>query len=302
MVLQEFEAKGLIPELVTSNSTEVLILAGGKGSRLKKSEDPELRSKPKLLVSINRQGTPVTMLDNVILDLTSAGFSNISLLTSEDPESGGAQIEDHASQNYFDLKINISREPRPLGTAGATNKAIRERNLDIAVVTPGDTLFPFHLLPDAVKEHKQKNANLTWVVTSIPGDNAQNTGRILVGVLDKKIKHCFEGTNIDPAVYLTTSLIPLTSVGVVVTNGSYFIHRYQEFINELEIAEPIDMYRQFIPWLLFHQEPIYTYDIKQPAPDLGTPDRLEEFGRHGATTSDIKNFYPTMGPSYKSFK
>lgn len=73
--------------------------------------------------------------------------------------------------------------------------------------------------------------------------------------------------------------IPSTSVGVVVANRNFYVEKYSEFITEQAPEGPVDLYRKFMPWLIENGNAVHTFDIKKPAPDLGTPERLFKFGR-----------------------
>ncbi len=276
----EYETKPEAHEILDATDVEVFILAGGKGSRLRNSDRPELQNTPKVLVSINTPQGKVAMLDNAIIGLNDAGFYGITLLISDDPDSGGSLIETHALDTHSEIPIKFSRERTPLGTAGAVYRAFSSRTEQNTIVTPADTLFPFEVLQEAVREHRQRQAGLTWLVTTNPGTNAQNTGRILVDSENKAILYALE--NVEPNVYETVlssnHLIPATSAGVIITNRNYYVSKYEEFIKQNDIDGVVDLYRTFIPWLISTGEIVYSHDIGQPAPDLGTPDRLEQFG------------------------
>jgi len=277
--MKEIEIQLPSHEVKTNGSTEVFILAGGKGSRLRNSDKLELQNTPKALVEINTHRGRITMLDNTILGLCEVGFGKITLLTGNDPEAGGNLIESHTLLTYPDLSINFSREDQPLGTAGAVYKAFSNRSGEIAIITPADTLFPFDVLENALSEHKNNHQDLTWLVTTNPGPNAQNTGKIIVIPESGAILHVFEGEEMgeDQVIELNHHL-PATSVGVIIANRDFYVSKYEEFLNYNIINSVVDLYRHFIPWLLLKGEVIYSYDIKQPAPDLGTQDRLEQFG------------------------
>jgi len=263
-----------------SSGTEILILAGGKGSRLKESTDPELLSKPKPLISINTNRGELPMIDYVILNLTDAGFTNLTFLTSDDVDACGDDIEQHVLSMYDGrFNISFSREKFPLGTAGAAYLAMQDSNIETAIITPADTLFPFSLLPRALQIHKESQSKLTWMVTTNPGEGAQNSGRVLVDEATGIIKHSLEGVQVDPKAFCREGLIPTTSVGLVISDRDYYIARYQEYVNIFQQNGPTDLYRNLIPWLVSIGYQISTFDIMQPAPDLGTPDRLLRFGR-----------------------
>ena len=90
---------------------QAIILAGGKGTRLK----PYTITIPKPLVPINE--TPI--LDIVIKQLHANGFSNITLAVGHHAELIKAYFQDGSK---YDVKINYSFEKKPLGTAGPIKK------------------------------------------------------------------------------------------------------------------------------------------------------------------------------------
>ncbi len=77
------------------------------------------------------------------------------------------------------------------------------------------------------------------------------------------------------------ALKPVTSVGVVIANRDFFVERFIQHRMESPVAQigPVDLYRSFMPWLVQRGDRVGSFDIGQPAPDLGTPDRLVAFGR-----------------------
>ena len=85
---------------------DVLILCGGLGTRLR----DVVKDKPKCLAPIN--GKP--FIDLLLDDLVLQGFQRIVLATGH----LSYQLEQHVKQRN-DAEYIISREPEPLGTAGA---------------------------------------------------------------------------------------------------------------------------------------------------------------------------------------
>ncbi len=258
-----------------NNNIDVLLLAGGKGSRLKKGGLVDL---PKPLVPIQIDGHNIPMIENAIRGISTSIRSNLIILTSLDPDSRSDMVEEYILKTHPCGRISFSVEDQPLGTAGASNKVLVRSSSNIGIISPTDTLFPFHLLPNIVIAHTQKKANVTWVVTSQPGKDAQNTGKILT---DKQgyVLYDLEVSDMTlPLEYGTTNLSRMTSVGVVVTNRGYFTDIFGQYFDS-SAPQVIDLYRQYIPKLLEIGEKVDTFDIKQPAQDLGTIDRLNRYGR-----------------------
>ena len=265
--------------LQTPISPEIFILAGGKGTRLKNTDNPELLSKPKPLVRVQSNIGEHSMLDYVVLNLENNGFCNITFLTSDDPEAQGNDIEQYVFEHYDRLNPTFSRERSPLGTAGAAFLAMQNRLTETTVITPVDTLFPFETLPLALNAHLRNKSQITWLVTTEPGEEAQNTGRILVEGNSGVIYQSLEGSDIDTSKINSDGFIPSTSVGIVIANRNFYVDKYIEYATEHMPEGSVDLYRKFIPWLIKDGNAIHAFDIKKPAPDLGTPERLIKFGR-----------------------
>lgn len=259
----------------TNSDIDVLLLAGGKGSRLKQGSVIDL---PKPLVPIQIASHNVPMIENAIRGASLGIRSNLVILTSLDPDSQSDMVEEYIQRTHPCGRISFSVEDQPLGTAGAANKALIPRRSNIGIISPTDTLFPFHLLGEIVAEHRRKKSKATWVVTSKPGDGAQNTGKILTDGKGRVIYN-LEASDAEKPKGDTNHLNRMTSAGVVVTDREYFVDLFGQHFNHSS-PRVVDLYRQFIPKLLDVGETIDTFDIRQPAQDLGTVDRLNRYGRN----------------------
>ncbi len=268
------------------SDTPILELAGGFGTRMKGSGERKLDTRPKALVSPQGQET---FIDIALNGLCEQGFKNNYVLITTGEGTQGERIEKYVKRGIGlklekrGVKTNFSREDAPLGTAGASFKAISEFGLtDDVVITPIDIAFPFEKLQLAIEAHKDNSSSITWIVTSNPGENTQNIGKILVDKDSGKIKYNFENqasvAQIKPEE-LNDSTEARTSVGVFVVSGEYFTSQYKKFTEERpEFAnKPVDLYRDFTAWLLQKGETVDTYDIQESAPDLGTVDRIWQF-------------------------
>lgn len=99
-------------------------------------------------------------------------------------------IEEHVSANY-QKTVKFIREEQILGTAGAVFNALNLSEYSTVIIVPADTLFPFSLIPEILENHRPQNKSITWVVTTIPGENAQNPGKVLVDPFSKSVVHTF---------------------------------------------------------------------------------------------------------------
>ncbi len=142
-----------------------LVLAGGKGSRLRDAADPELHRTPKVLVPIDTPAGRTPMLGHALAQLAAAGFRRIAVLTSSDPATGAEAVESYALTHAARrVELTVHREDHPLGTAGAAYAALHHlSDAPAAVVLPADTLFPVSQLPSAVAAHRSPTC-CTWIV------------------------------------------------------------------------------------------------------------------------------------------
>ncbi|GHF82731.1 hypothetical protein GCM10018790_70570 [Kitasatospora xanthocidica] len=258
-----------------------LVLAGGKGSRLRACDDPELHRTPKVLVPIDTPTGRTPMLGHALTQLTAVGFRHIAVLTSTDPASGAQDVETYAlTHSARQAELTIHREDHPLGTAGAAYAALAHLpDTSIAVVLPADTLFPTALLPAAVATHRSRQAVVTWTVTTAPGRCAQNAGRLFLDPGCRFVVHALEGVDVTLPTGSRQGLRQATSTGAVILTPGPFRALFEEYVQRQTQPDEADLYRQFMPWVISQGHPVSAHDIRTAAPDLGTPDRLAAFGR-----------------------
>lgn len=113
---------------------EAIILAGGKGTRLK----DVVPDTPKVMAPVN--GRP--FLEYVLDHLAEYIFEHVVLAVGYEKE----KIMDHFGERYRDIKISYSVEEEPLGTGGAIIKAFDLIDGNRAFVFNGDTMFRINLI------------------------------------------------------------------------------------------------------------------------------------------------------------
>ena len=126
---------------------EVIILAGGRGERLK-SAVPD-RPKPLALVGT----TP--FLDILIQRLSRAGCKKVILSLGYQASS----FYENFKNKCFDISIEMITEPQPLGTGGAVCNALKNCKTECVLVLNGDTFLDLDL-PDLKKEWLKKPRNM----------------------------------------------------------------------------------------------------------------------------------------------
>ncbi len=109
---------------------EILILAGGKGTRL----SSVVRDVPKPMALIGSEPFLKILIDSVKIQ----GFSKFRLLVGYKAEVIQSYF---GNGSQFGLDIQYTLEDSPLGTGGAIKKAIGESQYDRFLIFNGDTLF-----------------------------------------------------------------------------------------------------------------------------------------------------------------
>jgi NDP-sugar pyrophosphorylase family protein len=142
---------------------QALILAGGKGTRLR----PLTVYTPKPIVPICNRPFLLYQIDT----LRRAGITDITLSLSYQPNKIEHLLGDGSD---YGVKLKYTVEPQPMGTAGAYKFAedlIREPT----VVFNGDILTDLDL-KTVIREHNERKATATVVLT--PVDNPRDYGLV----------------------------------------------------------------------------------------------------------------------------
>src|SRR5690554_5119635 len=169
--------KNSIKQLLEDKNMEtlVLILAGGKGSRLDILS--QRRSKPAMPFA-----GKFRIIDFSLSNCTQSGLYNIAILTQYLPLSLNEHI---GSGKPWDLDRRDSAvtllQPHAQwydGTADAVFKNInfiKRKNPDFVLILSGDHIYKmnYNLM---VEEHKKNNAELTIATTTVPLEEASRFG------------------------------------------------------------------------------------------------------------------------------
>ena len=110
-----------------ANACDVLILAGGRGTRLAAAV-PDC---PKVLAAVN--GRP--FLTFLLEALDRAGLRRAILCTGWQ----AAQVEQTLGSRYAGISLAYSPEPAPLGTAGALRLALAQVHAETVLILNGDS-------------------------------------------------------------------------------------------------------------------------------------------------------------------
>jgi D-glycero-alpha-D-manno-heptose 1-phosphate guanylyltransferase len=150
-------SKENIPARLNLQHTPAVLLVGGKGTRLQSV----LPSTPKPLARVGN----MPFLELLVLQLRSQGIRRIVLCTGHLAEQIAAEFGDGQK---WDVAIEYSVEPRPLGTAGAVKLAERhlERTSDFLVMN-GDSFLEVDF-PEFVRFHRAHGGLISMAVRKVP--------------------------------------------------------------------------------------------------------------------------------------
>src|SRR5438445_4790409 len=240
---------------------QALILAGGKGTRLR----PLTVYTPKPVVPISNRPFLLYQIDT----LRRAGVTNITLSLSYQPEKIEQQLGDGSD---FGVKLKYTVEPQPMGTAGAY-KFAEDLVLEQVVVANGDILTDLDL-KTVIRQHKERNAIATIVLT--PVEDASVYGVVETDddghvrrFLEKPKPEQTTCRNINAGTYvLEPKILDL------IPKGENFSFEYGLFPNLLESGEAF-----------FAHIPQRTYWM-----DIGTPGRYLQ-AHHDLLANRVTRFH-----------
>tara|TARA_B100000700_G_C14917735_1_gene795518 strand:- start:197 stop:916 length:720 start_codon:yes stop_codon:yes gene_type:complete len=190
-----------------SNHISVIILGGGKGTRIKSI----LGETPKLLAPINNK----TFLDYMLIWLKNS-LREISFDVTIATGCGHLEIEKYC--DIHSLDIRLSRERKPLGTLGAASKAASDSSSRDVLILNGDTIFSCSLI-DAYNQFLVEKSNPLCIIKSVT--NNERYGGYLID--DGYLVPC----NIDP---------DYISMGAVFTKRELLQVSYSECCMKTELC------------------------------------------------------------------
>jgi D,D-heptose 1,7-bisphosphate phosphatase len=222
---------------------QLVIIAGGKGTRLKEI----LGNLPKPMAEV--AGKP--LLEHQVLLARKYGIRDILILTGYGAEHIERYFGDGAAWN---VRIHYQRELQPLGTAGALLDAFDKLD-DTFVVMYGDTMVNVDL-ERLIAAHSPA-ASATLLVH--PNDHPQDSD--LVEMNDGKEIVAFHSYP-HPAGANLQNLV----------NAALYVFSKQA----LRVStSPADIAKHLFPALLAAGKVLYGYRSREYIKDAGTPERLE---------------------------
>jgi len=170
-----------------SQPNKVILMVGGKGSRLKPLTDHT----PKPLLQIG--GQPI--LENIIQNFGKYGFNNITLCVNHMSEL----IEDYFKDgSHLNVKISYLKESTPKGTAGSL-KCLKDISEPFLVMN-GDLLTKINFL-HLLNYHQQNNSFATMCIREfdfqVPyGVVKVNENQQIIGISEKPTKKFYVNAGI----------------------------------------------------------------------------------------------------------
>lgn len=235
------------------DDTPVVILAGGMGTRLQSV----LPSKPKSLASVG--GRP--FLELLLLQLRQQGLRRILICTGH----MAAQIEkEFGDGGGLEISITYSREPHPLGTAGAIKLAQHYlQHMANFLVMNGDSIqeMDFRHLLDF---HRNHSGLVSMVVRQVP--NADRYGTV----------------HLDPGGRVRRILEKTGKASPGLVNSGVYVFRQAILDMIADGASSLEM--DVFPRLL--DQGVYAVEQRGEFIDIGTP---EDYARAQAICDRLRS-------------
>jgi len=228
---------------------QAIILAGGKGKRLKSLT----KTIPKPLIQLNNK----PLIDRILDHVKQYGVNNVIMCTGYLAE----KIMSHLNAKNYGVMISESQESKPLGTAGPLH-LIKNRLDKEFFVLYGDVYITVNL-KKMLDFHHQQNADVTLALHS--SDHPQDSTVVTIDN-NEMITSFVEKPGEKWKKYGN-----LTSAALYVVKKDII-----KFIREGRV---VDFARDVFPQMLKNGKKLYGYVTDEYAKDIGTPKRYEEVNR-----------------------
>jgi NDP-sugar pyrophosphorylase family protein len=231
---------------MTENYPEAIILAGGRGTRLRGVLD----NRPKPMAIIN--GKP--FLEWILLLLRLQGIHRVVISTGH----LGEMVE-----SYFDadkdigMEVAFVRDPFPLGTAGAIRNALGKIKANRIIVLNGDSYLHFNL-PYFLKAHLAINASASIIL--VPVEDTSRYGSVEVNKDGKVISFLEKSQKKQPGL---------------INAGIYLLER--NVAEEIPEGKKISLEKEIFPDLIGKN--LYGVICDELFIDIGTPESFNKAGK-----------------------
>jgi len=227
---------------------QVLILAGGKGSRLRE----RIGDLPKPLVDVC--GTP--LLERQVLLAKRYGFTDVVLLVNYGAER---IVEFCGNRSNWGLNLDCIDDGEPRGTAGATLAAL-DRLDDEFLVMYGDTMFNVDL--DRFQNFHSKRPDAAATLLVHPNDHPQDSDLVELDETGRIV--AFYPSPRDPSRYYHN-----------VVNAALYWMRKRSLEPFRKREGMLDFGKDLFPEMLDLGELLIGYNSPEYIKDCGTPKRLD---------------------------
>lgn len=229
---------------MTARTTQVVILAGGLGTRLR----PVTTQIPKPMVPV--AGVPY--LEHQLRLLAEQGFADVVLLTGY----LGEQIEEcFGDGSRLGLQLRYSREPTPLGTGGALREA-RSLLASEFLVIYGDSYLPIEYSA-AVDRLRDTHASGVLVLYHDPSGETDVPGNVAIDGNDYVVRYDKSGTKDPELRYIEAGVLALR----------------RSVLDLMPATGVVSLEQEIFPQLIA-QRGLVGLPTTQRFYDIGTPDRL----------------------------
>jgi D-glycero-alpha-D-manno-heptose 1-phosphate guanylyltransferase len=144
---------------------EAIILAGGKGTRLRSV----VQDIPKPMAEV--AGKP--FLEHLLSKLNDAGIAHVVLATGYKSEV----IESYFGANFKNIRLSYSVEKEALGTGGAMVKALKACQANSIIILNGDSFIPIDF-DSLYEQHVAQNADLSIILRNMKSPDRYGTVRL----------------------------------------------------------------------------------------------------------------------------
>lgn len=228
---------------------QVVILAGGKGTRLKEV----LKDKPKPLVEID--GKP--LLEIQIEKLKKFGYKNFLVLVNH---LGETILDFCNSKNNFDVNLKVIFEEKPLGTAGAVINVVDQLEENFLVVY-GDTYFEIDFNKFESFHFSKSNSSATLFVH--PNNHPNDSDLVELTAEDEVV--AFHKYPHNEEVYYQN----MVNAALYVINKNIL----KAWVNSDVL---LDFGKDIFPEIIKNKFKVFGYLSTDYIKDCGTPNRLEK--------------------------
>jgi NDP-sugar pyrophosphorylase family protein len=223
--------------MVELNTTDAIVLAGGRGTRL----SSVVSDRPKVLAEVLGRPVLTFLLDR----LERAGIRRTILAVGYMAD----MVEDAIGSRYKSMEILYSKEVQPLGTGGGLQLASSLLQSSHAMVFNGDSFCQLDIA-GMVDFHNRQAAMGTIAVIGVP--DAGRYGRVQMGpdqrILKFEEKQAGGSGSINAGIYLVPS----------------------SALRTIPAGQPISLEREIFPvWV---EQGLYAFEAEGPFLDIGLPE------------------------------